>query len=920
MPRYRPFNTLLEKNPDALKRLNKMMSSRPARLEIRDKRRQAIQNVSTPLVNIIQQCDAPFFHTLENPLEHVISPDYQRLAGVLASAARDKRIHIVLAWPVSPAVPAFIHAMITLPRYGEGDKKGLRTILWPGKISATSYLDTIYVDVSWLYEMASHWQSLRRQSEEKYVSSVCSESEQKDLLFLAFNDLREDGGNGVQRFRDHPKLSELIPIFPVGREGWGDFASKFLPRLKKQLPRSRASSIRSYCNTLGAPFTAPDAIFRIAPSKSHDECIALLNSNEFDPELDGVQPDVALFDLRYTNIQSVSNWRKTFFKLVHHLQKKMPGSPVGVVAVLDNPVYFANLLYFLHHQWKNRLTRYELLTQDAYPLVSSKRDGNLGPLPSSVKVQVLDQEASSIIQDISQTANTLGRQVSEISNDLRDLNRSLLWASGLPVGLAAYRHWRETIETQSKHWRPDILFRSTRESVERCIEKGQAGPELGRLTSLLQKADRLMQNYEIATPFGTAAQKEITSAFEFAKSISIDSCPRPLVLIGAGSIEKVSLIENILLDCKPNGKHGKRFCEVATLDGLLSMYSQTPCMSLVLLGSPGAIATIFAMRGGIERASVLYSVRSASFARDVLEIILSIEKYQPLHSLANSLLKPLQQSLEGMRNLNLLETLKSQEVDILSSMWETGLDDSGHFLAGQSHDAAFQIILDGFPAIEFQEGQTVYVRNDELSPPLRIAAIEELQPGDQLLLISPAMKEKVQAYLHDETLSKQLNETLGDKVRQYHSILKNQVQSKFPQKSMTGKIRAIRKEIQKKSPDIPVSEGMLHYWLSIESENGSDAADLRSRAARDLKTFLAFTGVLGLDEQVARFFFSTIRIFRAKKQQGGRSAMSKFYHLLFDPSVEQYMDLPEGIADQLRREAMNNLYEVIEVKGVRHAE
>jgi hypothetical protein len=280
----------------------------------------------------------------------------------------------------------------------------------------------------------------------------------------------------------------------------------------------------------------------------------------------------------------------------------------------------------------------------------------------------------------------------------------------------------------------------------------------------------------------------------------------------------------------------------------------------------------------------------------------------------------MQQGLEGMRNLNLLETLKSQEVDILSSLWETGLDYTGHSLLGQSHEADFQIILDGSPPIGFQEGETVYVRNDELSPPLRIASIEELQPGDQLFLISPVMKEKVQTYLHDETLFKQLNETLGDKIHQYHSVLKSQVQKKFPQKTMISKIRAIRKEIRKKSPDIPVSEGMVHYWLSIESENGSDAADLRSRAARDLKTFLAFTGVLGLDEQVARFFFSAIRIFRAKKQQGGRSAMSKFYHLLFDPSIEQYMDLPGGIADQLRREAMNNLYEVIEVKGVRHAE
>ena len=48
--------------------------------------------------------------------------------------------------------------------------------------------------------------------------------------------------------------------------------------------------------------------------------------------------------------------------------------------------------------------------------------------------------------------------------------------------------------------------------------------------------------------------------------------------------------------------------------------------------------------------------------------------------------------------------------------------------------------------------------------------------------------------------------------------------------------------------------------------------------------------------------------------------MSKFYHLLFDPTIDQYLGLPSGVADQLRREAMNNLYEVLKVKRLKNAE
>jgi len=249
----------------------------------------------------------------------------EALASQLLHAAQTKFSGLVLLWPGSLRSLGMVHAVACAARWHQGDKQGMRTLVYPAKANFLQALNHAHVDRTALIRLAQHL------VEVKPNPAVTVSLPGKDPFWLALNSVRADASGDI-----HPTLAELLPHFFADKDfqSWKACDGDLLRYVKARitdLDHRRALSNLSL-RALGVIDNAPDALLAVSWKASEAEIRQCLKSLR-----NGRQPDVLLLDATRALRRDNPSWKTNIVKFLDCAWEVWRERIPPVLLVIDEP-------------------------------------------------------------------------------------------------------------------------------------------------------------------------------------------------------------------------------------------------------------------------------------------------------------------------------------------------------------------------------------------------------------------------------------------------------------------------------------------------------------------------------------------------------------------------------------------------------
>src|SRR5581483_5708706 len=320
-----------------------------------------------------------------------------RLVNVYLEAAANKTAHQVLMWPVAPQVLPLVHALATMEHWNIKNKAGLRGLFFPAKDNTFHPLNHL---------------NLNREDLERHAKALVqikSVPDKDPVLFRAVNTAEV-----------LPTLNDLLPHFGRLRKGedWAPYDDRLLEHTLKKVNRySQKSALRNNCAVLGAPKTAPDALFALGYQLDRDDLEGSFRS------LDRIgRPDVCLINATRALRLTVPTWQGLLKQFFRALLAAFPEDRPGLVVVADDPGVSFRIRELVEKEVE-RATKHAPNTKPlrlAFKPLVCQDSGELGqclkpqgsaepaaPLPRRFRVEVKDSDAARAIKCIYQIRQEL---------------------------------------------------------------------------------------------------------------------------------------------------------------------------------------------------------------------------------------------------------------------------------------------------------------------------------------------------------------------------------------------------------------------------------------------------------------------------------------------------------------------------------
>ncbi|MEQ8857898.1 MAG: hypothetical protein RIC56_04570 [Pseudomonadales bacterium] len=833
---------------------------------------------------------------------------YRTLTHLLLKAHSEKSIELALVWPAVPQSVAAIHALATFGEYEQGNKNGLRTLIYPTKRGTFNELNHIRVDAAWLNNAASQWQTLKSNQPDSYRSRVATENEYKDFLYLALHHYLDAEGDP----HGYPSIGETIPSFPAGQEYWGDFTKRIFKGVFSNVSR------RGYpTEGLGVPEGAPDALFGIHPDLSAQDIVERLNSTALSADA-GRAPDVAILDLRYHQRNWLGNgWLKKVERFVGLISKDANWSPIGALIVVDDPIFLEMLDRRLtasarkksHQRPAQAVATHPLLCLDA-GVVAENENTERPIVRSNITLSISDIESAALAREFYGLAKATQDESQNVSERLRSCGGYLLWAARLPCGQTTLQRSldEESRSEEQLSWKTrEYTWVGARARLIDALDTDAAVKRLAAIQAAIERGNRLIGSYDSGTPSSKAMFRfieEVQAQVESSRKAKRSS-KRPLVTVAVTSALQARLVAAELQANGFNLNTGEAdFIQVIRTAEMFSENHPALARRLIVLGARArTIGELCAARDVPKRVELVVSVGDAERIQTFVEHLTKVKAYDYF--------RPVLESVEQQISSYMDSINTSFSVLRRAANWRPahGISIDSTTEYGNASPPDFVLNLDGHPPVASHLSRPFFVYDSTRRPPFSQKGGNDLLTGDLVLIISDAMRDDVESLMDSAGF-----DACEKVVRRYHQHVAERIKEEFDGKSTSETVTEIRVRLAAAHSDVEdFTDAKIRYWVTVERELSQPLENLLSHAPRSKKDYDAFMVSIGIkDQQITDIYWSMgIARLRAERRSEGRYATMLYQRLLIDPdSVANLVGLSAATVDRLLNQARLNLFEI----------
>lgn len=825
------------------------------------------------------------------------------VAGHLINSSRTRLSSFLLLWPGSLRSLTLAHAVGTASLWQEGDKQGLRTMIYPAKANFLHSLNHAHLDKSDLVSLALDL--LETQNENPKVTTSFRE---KDALWTSLNNIKASDEERV-----HPSLAELIPHFfaDSGFEEWRSCDGDMLRHVKSSLKSVKDKRLLGGLATksLSDPNTAPDAIFAVSWKATRHDVRNALRALE-----KARRPDVLLVDLTRALRKKNPGWKANAVMFLECARKAWPVDTPPVVFVSDEPWVRGQIQRQLLKAASKKSGIHAWLSEAEVPLYGEictlGMDGLLEcrvpeanqPTAREIQVAITDTEAAEVVAQIEKLISALAEEqwiealeaASSYLEALAALPSStkmlVAWLGEADVPMAirqnyAWPIYRSRLE-QILH---DPTFQK-RATLKRIIDRGNAlwenysnGTPLARkLADLIEEHTRGNEKCRVVFTRPTARRLAERYFEEY------DGYPE-----GAGF--------EVLRECV-------RFMVSRELDfGLSSALGDT----LIFAGlDEESLRTLILSDRISSPTYVLLTRRNAAYLKATLRAIDGTSGFEPLRPRVDALLRQLPDFPAGDER-----TIFSRADFVLPTFsFEQGL--GATFADSDEHDeSAWELVLDSGIAIRRNPNSKLYLYDPSQSHTVtrgfRAVDVSTLEPGDHVFVMSFELRELTEAALKAVGAPISNDKHFESDLRKYHDRV-GELVAQIPGTTLTDKARSIQQTLQEALGDgvhMP-AEGTLRSWLDVEKYRGRSFEEARPGAPRVEPHFRAFAKAIGLEAFEATYFWRVvIQPLRGVRRADGRRVSDAYSDLLLEPeSIEVHGRLSHSVVQDLYSRVKDNVH------------
>lgn len=833
------------------------------------------------------------------------------LADLYLHAAQHRSRHIAMVWPATLKTLTVVHALATLARWHDGDKQGVRGLLFPVKTNVFYRLNHLHFDRRSLLHIAN--ELLEVNGNPKVTRSM----REKDAFLFSLTD---SGLPKVSGEPFNPTIGELLPLFLATPDsnGWSVCDARLLALVRAKLARrAHAKALQMNCAVIGDPRTAPDALFALDGRMTEDElrqaCKALAR---FGP------PEVVLVQATRAVRFEAPSWKKSLARFCLMLEDVFRGAMPGVVVVTDEPhaayrlkdeLWERNHKRDPQHRWR---TPYEFQVAGIPSTVGN--DGLLAagtreathPSPREFDVHIVDADAAKVASRLTRIASAApGGQVA--AKPLTEAATFLSRLAALPCGV---RHMSEYLAG------PDMTDRTRREfdwpnylgAVLEFNRSVDVGADRQALLDCLERGSKLFANYHAATPFAHKLTTLVANAAVGKK--------RSVAIVFTSALYR-RLAERFLAeyDQYPSG---------ATYDAFRDRVHLLPATQLE------------EHIDGLQGAMLVF----AGLNEDCLRLLLTDDRV-PAHSVLlltqragqflRATLKPILERMPEFKSYkprmeSILRQLKDlpEDASVLSTgdyVLPTFRVELSSVISPQDHE----VDPDSW-VIRFDNGLTQYRRDKSdvyvydpasqhaTDAGFRGCQVRSLEIGDKVFVMSAELREMVEQALCDAGVPIQSDKTFESALRSYHELVQKRLAQRFPQATVADKVRAIRQSMLELDAGLerrlPALQAM-RQWIDLGRSPDTPFEELKPQAPLREDVFKAFTQVLGFSSLEAAYQWQrVIMAVRTSRRLDGRHVSDIYEYMLLQPeSVMAHSSIKRKTLYQLFDKARENVATVEDV-------
>lgn len=821
------------------------------------------------------------------------------LADLYLHAAQHRSRHIAMVWPASLKTLTVVHALATLARWHDGDKQGVRGLLFPVKTNAFYRLNHLHFDRLSLLRIASDL------AEVNGNPKVTRSMRDKDAFLFSLTDssLPE-----ISEETFNPTIGELLPLFMATPDsvGWKACDSRLLALTRAKLARrAHAKALQMNCSVIGDPRTAPDALFALDGRMSEDElrqaCIELAKLGP---------PEVVLVQATRAVRFEAPSWKGRLARFCLMLEDVFCDRAPGVVVVTDEPHAAYRLKDELWKKNQKRDPERRWHTPHDFRIVGMPStvgaDGLLPsgvtevayPAPREFDVGIVDADAAKVANKFVRIANAApgGR---DAAKPLVEAASFLSRLAALPCGV---RHMSEYLAGAdvSDRTRAALDWPSHMGAVQEFDRSVGVGDSRPALLDCLNRGSKLFENYFTATPFAhklaallanvATGKRGVAIVFtkalyrRLAERFLADYDQYPSDVTYEDFHERVHLLPAAQLEEHLDGLQGATLVFAGLNEDCLRLLvtdDRVPAHSVLLLTQRA---------GQFLRATL----------KPIVEHMPEFKSYKPRMESILRQLKDLPEDASVLSTgdyvlptfrVELSSDISSHEHDLHPDLWFIRFDNG---ITQYRRDTCDVYVYD--PASQHATDAG-----------FRMCQVRSLEVGDKVFVMSAELREMVEQALRVAGVPIQSDKTFESALRSYHEQVQKRLAQRFAQATLAEKVRAIREEMlaleARLESRLPTLQAMRH-WIDLGRSPDTPFEELRPQAPLREDVFKAFAHVLGFSSLEAAYQWQrVIMAVRTSRRLDGRHVSDIYAYMLLQPESAM-------AHSSIKRQTLNQLFDM----------
>lgn len=866
---------------------------------------KAKEDLSEPILETAARVSLGFnlYRDIDNaPIK--VSKTIEQLASHFLQIPLNK-VEVALLWPGTLRSLASIHAVSTISRWHKGDKRGVRTLIYPARANVFQDLNHAQLD---RLALAKLYAELYEPPGEKNPK-VLVPCREKDAFFTALRSVRSSTGVELQ-----PTIGEVLPHYFSDQDfkGWISCDGDLLKNLKTRLGdvnHTKALNM-SAIPLLASPDYAPDAVFALGWRTTAPDVEKALRSIK---KLGS--PNAILVDVTRAVRKSNPKWLRTTAKFLQLISEVWPSQRPGICIVADEP--------HLGNQIVQEITRLSSkngglnmpsgrngMAIYGFPCASTK-DGffpanavePLSPQAKDIRVSFTDTQAAKLIGQVDRLKSAASDSSSQ--ELLGKVSRYLSQLAALPSSTRVLSAWLNQTGMPMAV-REQYTWPTYRAKLHGLMKDPEYADK-SRLEGVIKKCDAIWEAYENGTPFArqlASLLEEHTGGTETCCVVftrpttkrlaeryfeTYDGYPE-----GAG-FEVLKDRVRMVVAGSPSTEFGVRQNETVIFAGL----DESSLRSLILDDQISA------------RTYLLLTTRNAAYLKATLSAIDNLPAFKDFSPRITHLLK----HLPDFPDASDRQFFAREDFVLPTFSFEQGLLTENHDEDSKDPDA-WELILDNGRSVRRNPGSKVYIFDPlygyTQTRGFRPVNVRELQEGQRLFVMSGELREATEASLKEAGVDISHDKQFEASLHHYHNRVLRGIDETLKKGTLIEQARELR-QLLVAAPSAPrgfPADSAIKNWLNVSGHSSTNFEDQTSQAPRQEEHFNAFAKLLGFNAlETVYFWKAVIQPLRGARRADGRRVSDAYSDMLMEPeSVVVHKKMKSEVVSYLFSRAEENVY------------